>query len=838
MSFSEFSTKTADDCLAALHSSRQTGLTGKQARELLVTHGKNVVEAHEVRAWEIFVRQFRSSFVYLMVAAALIALFLQEWIDAGMISMFVTINATLGFYQEFRSEQTLKYLKQYIAAKAKVRRDGKEILIDAAELVPGDVLLLEAGDVISSDVRFLSQQNLVVDESVLSGESAPVAKSVEVMAEATSEVYRALNIGFSGTIVTTGRAEAVVIATGRNTVLGDVTKLAVETTRESSFQKGIDKVSGFILRLVLVTLAIVFAANVAIKGVGANIAELFIFSVALAVSVIPEALPTVTTFSLSRGALRLAKNKVVVKRLSAIEDLGSIEVLCSDKTGTLTENKLTVSNVYGEDKNETLFLAAMAATFVGKDRDPKDPFDVALWDALPKPQREEVRRTKRLGEIPFDPMRRRNSVLVQTVSESRLVVRGAAESVLAGVTGLGDHARSELRAWIQAEGRQGHRVIAVAAKSDKTQTYAVEDEKSGLRFVGCVSFVDPIKHTTRDALRKAEHLGVRVKILTGDSREVAGAVAYQVGLIEGPERVITGEELEKLTSDEQHAAVLRYHVFARVSPAQKFRIIQLLQESKQVGFLGEGINDAPALKIANVALVVQGAADVAREAADIVLLKTSLEVIVDGIKEGREVFANTIKYIRATLTSNFGNFYALVAATFFIDFLPMLPLQILLLNLLTDFPMIAIAADTVDKDELKKPRGYDVHQIALFATLLGLVSTIFDFIFFAMFRHAEPSVLQTNWFIGSILTELVLIFSIRTKFPFLRARRPSSVLVGLTSVAAIFGLVLPFTSFGHRLFMFAPPRIAHIVTILVIVGAYFVATETVKLLYFRKYNHV
>lgn len=367
--------------------------------------------------------------------------------------------------------------------------------------------------------------------------------------------------------------------------------------------------------------------------------------------------------------------------------------------------------------------------------------------------------------------------------------------------------------------------------------YAVKDEEKNLTLVGLLSFVDPIKPSAKKAVEQAEKLGVKIKILTGDSQEVAGAVAYQIGLIKKTTDVITGEILDNLPDEEKTLAVEKNSVFARVSPDQKYNIIKLLQENNEVGFLGEGINDAPALKIANVGLVVDSASDIARESTDIILLKKSLEVIIDGIKEGRKVFANTIKYIKATLASNFGNFFAVATASLLIDYLPMLPLQILLLNLLSDFPMIAIATDNVDSQELQKPKSYNLKEIAFLATVLGIVSTVFDFIFFAMFYRIGPAVLQTNWFIGSILTELILLFSIRTKFIFFKAKPPSRILYWLSGLAILVTVILPFTGFGQTVFKFTRPQANQLWLIFGLVICYFIITEIVKHFYYRLEEH-
>lgn len=836
MAFSAFTTLSRVDIARQLRTSLTEGLSSAEAGRRLREHGLNRIIGSEVSWLHILSRQFASPFIYMLVAASVLAYILGEVIDGSMIILFVLINAVLGFYQEYRSEQTVRLLQKYVVHRAQVIRDGKEQTVESTQIVSGDLIILSPGDIVPCDIRLVSDERLQVNESILTGETVSVTKSSSPSAARETQIYKATNMCFSGTVVVSGEACGIATATGRETVIGDIAKLTTETVHVSTFEKGIARFSKFILRLILVTLVCMFVANIAIKGHGADIPELIIFSIALAVSVIPEALPVVTTFSLSRGALRMAKNKVVVKRLSAIEDLGSIEILCTDKTGTLTENIMTVADQYAHASAPVIRLAALASHPPKGGHESENAFDEAIWKALDTDGRSAVNAAHMLHELPFDPSTRRNVVVTRDGDRHLLISRGAPEEVLRRSRDVSPELRQRVSGWMSAQGRRGRRVIAVSWKVVEMPGDITGEERD-LTFAGLVAFEDPLKPTTLDAVQTAKTLGVQVKILTGDSPDVAGAVGYQIGLATSPDDVMTGDELDQLPLHEQEAAVFRTSVFARVSPEQKYRIIQILQKSHEVGFLGEGMNDAPALKIANVALVVHDASDIAREAADIVLLKKSLHVIVDGIREGRQVFANTTKYIKATLTSNFGNFYAVAVASLLIDFLPMLPLQILLVNLLSDFPMIAIAADTVDSADLQTPRKYDIKEIAMFATILGVVSTIFDFIFFGLFYRISPEVLQTNWFIGSILTELLLLFSIRTRFLFTRARRPSGILIWLSVSACIATLVIPFLPFAQETFHFTPPTMTHFFIIIGVAVAYFAVTEIVKLMYVRFTNH-
>ena len=572
-------------------------------------------------------------------------------------------------------------------------------------------------------------------------------------------------------------------------------------------------------------------ANIAIKGEGANISELFIFAIALAVSVIPEALPVVTTLSLSRGALKLAKNNVITKRLTAVEDLGSIEVLCTDKTGTITENKLKVIEYWKQDDAaELLFYANLAGVVDG---DSNEPFDVALREAFVK-EKKKLAKYKRLCEFPFDPARRRNSVIVEDTSkEKMIIVRGAPEEIMSLCSTIAPARKKEVLAWLKAEGTKGHRTLAIAVKKIADEKGKIDDLEKKLDFVGVISFSDTIKASTFESIKRAKDLGVDVVMITGDNMEVAYNVGFEVGLVTDPSQAMITRDFLALPLEKQKEIIKNIKVFARTDPEQKHYIIQLIQEEREVGFLGEGINDSLALKAAGVSIVVQSASDISRDMADIILLKKDLSVIIDGIAEGRVIFSNTVKYLKATLASNFGNFYAVAVASLFIDYLPMLPVQILLVNLLSDFPSIAISADSVDPDETFSPRKYNIKDVVLIATILGVVSTIFDFMFFAFFYKLSPEILQTNWFIGSILTELAFLFSIRTKQPFYKAVAPSRVLFMLSGFAAAVTIIIPYTSLGRELFHFIQPTNAHMLLILTLVASYFVCSEIVKIIFYR-----
>lgn len=829
LNYTDAAIKPASELFGRLQSSAN-GLTATEAARRLSQNGPNELQSRTMSGWNIFGRQFKSAFIYLLAVAAGLAFILGEPIDGAMIILFVLINSILGFVQEFKSEHSLRLLRRYWRQNVHVLRDGKPIFIDSRELVVGDVVSLQAGDVIPADIRLIKAGNATVDESILTGESLTVEKTDQPVANPPTRYTDAANIGFSNTSLLTGEARGVVIATGNASVVGSISKLAVEIERTSAFETGIKGLGKFILKLVIATLVGVFVMNLWLKHGAISTGEQILFAIALAVSVIPEALPLVVTLSLSGGAVRLAKQHVVVKRLSSIEDLGSIDVLCTDKTGTITENRMHVARVLASDRGRCLFYGLLGSSYIGEQtRQTNNAFDIALWSAVEAPDRATIADYRKLDEQAFDAVRRRNSVLTEHAGRRHLIVRGAIETVLPLCTRF-DAPADSYHEFAKAEGCQGRRVIAIATRQLSENEPPLEAD---LHLLGLVSFVDPLKADTIEAIQTAQRLGVKIKILTGDAPEVAGSVAQEIGLIERVDAILTGDQLTALTSDQQRAAVERFHVFARVSPEDKYHILQLLQTNHTVGFLGEGFNDAPALKTAHVALAVDHASEVAKEASDVVLLNASLMTIITGIEEGRRIFANTIKYIKSTLISNFGNFYAIALVSLLIPYLPMLPIQILFVNLLSDFPMIAIAGDSVDDEETRRPRKYNIREIALIATVLGLVSTVFDFIFFATFQHYGESTLQTLWFVESILTELALIYSIRTRRSCFRAKRPSASLMFISILAVLITVCLPFTHFGQRFVHFIRPTGLQVAIVLGIVAAYFITTEIVKRVYLR-----
>ena len=828
MKFSQYTLKNSAEALKDLKSSRE-GLSEEEAGKRLESFGFNEIKAKEPGLFFIFLKQFKSPFVYLLFLASIIAFLINERVNGIIILVFVLINIFLGFLQEGRAHRAITLLRKYFPSQVRILRKGKEEVVDKRFLVPGDIVLLNYGDVAPADLRIIRSENLLVDEEVLTGESVSLSKTAEPLVVEAKEIFEAKNIVFAGTAIISGKVKGLVISTGEKTALGEVTKLVSTITKESSYEKDLLYFSRLILRIVIVTIVVIFLANFFIKG-NHEPFDFLLFCIALVVAILPETLPLIATFSFSSGALKLAKEKVVVKRLAAVGDLGNIEILCSDKTGTLTENKLELEEVHSFDEEKCLFYGLLASSTSYKQlKSSLDPFDVALFEKATLGTHYQLEKFKTMTEIPFDPSRLRSGAVVQGKGSKLLIVKGAPEVIFGLSSNFSGEDPRIIRREIARDGEKGRRTLAVAYKEVKDEVY----EERDLTFLGYFSFIDPLKESSKESIRLAKELGVKVKIITGDSPEVSGQVAKEIGLVENEKEVILGEVINNLTEVDLEKYCQDYSVFARVSPQVKYKIVKKLSEKYEVGFLGEGINDAPALKAAHVAIVVPSAADVAREISDIILLEKDLNVIVRGIKQGRSIFSNIDKYIRCTIASNFGNFYSIALLSLLMPFLPMLPVQILLVNLLSDLPLVSVVTDSVDSRELRRPKTYRLNKYLALILLMGGISAIFDFIFFAIFYRADQVTLQTLWYLMSILTEIVFIFSIRTSYFFLKANKPSFPLVVTSFLAFVITIVLPFTSFGQKMFHFTSLPSRNLFIVLGLTFTYFVVSEIAKLIYYR-----
>lgn len=824
------------DLLRELNVNPQTGLTLEQVAQLQKKYGLNKIRKSTNPIWQVLFRQISSPFFIILLVAAVLSFWLKEKLDAFMVGLFILVNTLIGFIEEFHAAKTLQMLEKFTTTSTTVRRGGVEQVVDVSRLVPGDIVLIQSGDVIPADLRLLSEHEILIDESILTGESVQVTKIIEENVVSTQKDSEGLptNICFAGTSVVGGSGEGVVVAIGGASAIGQINRLVNTTVHPNQMQENLHKLSMILFSLAVCTIGLLLFLHFTLRP-QQNFTELVLFFIALLIGIIPEALPVVMTFAFSRGARVLAKEKVVVKHLNAVEELGNIEVLCSDKTGTLTENQMQVHEVLNVAELSPAIwgFAASKIPYHHTLRIHPEAFDRALMAYLEKERPEhQFSHFELLDLIPFDPHQRTQFALVKYLHKLTIIVRGAPEVVLEMCQPFKQ--KEEFHNWELQNGSSGYRSLAVACLEVNNQE-DWEKHQTGFTAIGVISFVDPLRASAKASILEAEKLGVKVKILTGDSAVVAGFVGKEVGLIQNANQVMHGKNFALLSPEEKARAVETATIFARVTPVQKHEIIKLLQANGHtVGFVGDGINDAPALKQAHVALTVSGASDIAQDAADIILLHRSLSTIVSGIQEGRIIFVNVMKCLRIILSSTFGNFFTLAIASLFTSALPMLPVQILLLNLLTDFPMIAIASDRVDPEDLVKPVAQDIHHLIKVLVLFGILSTLFDLIFLSIFFSKPITVLQTGWFVFSVLTELVFIFTIRTQKAFWRTSLPSTLLLILIIFAAVAAVSLPLTYIGHFIFRFSSLPIKEIVFIMLLTCGYLLANELLKKIPFLK----
>ena len=834
--FLAYANMSLQELYTSLNSS-SAGIAQKEAEARYAMYGSNELEQTTITWISILKNQISNPFIVMFLCVAAIYFFTNQFFESVVLIVIMIINTCIGFYQEYHSNNAMALLQSYVQTQVLVRRAGVESMIAMHYLVPGDIIILKAGDIVAADCRLIESENLSIDESSLTGESLSTKKSHELPHEVITVLYRAVTCCFAGTVVVDGSGVAIVYATGVRTQLGSIAVLATDTLTKSTVAKGTMQLASGVLILVLISLVIVLFINICVKVEQTSFLNMLFFAAALAITAIPSALPIVITFCLTKGAMALRKHKIIVKRLSAIEDLGSIEVFCTDKTGTLTENSLSVNDVYSVHNDDVLMYAALASHKAARTVT-SHSFDTAIVQKLTQQQTAELAQYTIVHELPFTYERHRSITLARTGDVHMLITKGSAEYVITQCPTLSATEIRSLNEWIQAHELQGNRVLAVAIKkiieADATQDI-LNTYDAAYDSISLISFIDPLKLTAHDAIKKAQALGVQIKVLSGDSAYVCFAIAQQLGLENDSKNVVHGIEFENSSEEQKMFLVNNRTIFARVTPEQKYHIVAYLQRTYSVGYMGDGINDAPALKIAHVGIVVNDAAPVAREAAEIILLQKSLFNVVLGIEEGRTIIINTLKYIKITISSNVGNFYSLAFSSLLINYLPMLPLQLLFLDLITDFPLIAISTDVVNHQELKKPLHYSMRDISFVTFLFGLVSSPFDFMIFALFKY-NAATLQTSWFIASALTQLALIFSLRTTLPFWRARRPSLALISLCLGASIIVFGLPFTEWGQRLFFFERPTAHNIAIICCVVIAYFITTEMVKVLYYRSYK--
>ncbi len=805
------------------------GLTAEEAEARFSQFGPN--EPADVRhrsTLSDLLHVCMNPLVLILVIAAIASAFLGQAVDAEIIAVIVLLSAGIDLSQTYRSRRAIEQLRERVAPTATVLRGGEWKEIRRRYVVPGDTVRLSAGDLVPADARLLTARDLYVQQAALTGESLPADK--DVTGDAASTKPDARNMIFLGTSVVSGTATAEVVTTGARTAFGDIAARLAATPDETAFDQGLRKFSQLLARTVFFLVLFLIVVSIARQR---DPLQSLLFAVALAVGLTPEFLPMITSVTLSKGAVAMAHKKVIVKHLSAIQNLGSLDVLCSDKTGTLTAGTMSLNrslDPFGNPSQHTLELAYLNSKFQTGIHSPLD--DVILHQPSPKTEG-----YSKCDEIPFDFERRRLSVVVEHQSQRILITKGAPEGILPLLSGyevegkpvaIGEGATKRLQDISNELNSQGFRSLAVAyVEVPKRSNYSVEDERN-LILAGFLSFSDAPLPDAAQVLASLKQDGVQVKVISGDNDRVTGHVCAQVGL--DPCRIITGEEVERMTDPALAHVVEETSVFARISPALKNRILLALKHNGHaVGFMGDGINDAPSLHAADVGISVSSAVDVAREAADVILVEPGLRVLHDGIIEGRKAFGNVMKYLLMGTSSNFGNVFSMAGASLFLPFLPMLPTQILLNNLLYDFAQITIPTDKVDETYLQKPQSWNIGLIRNFMLFIGPISSVFDFLTFYVLLHVfrtNEAQFHTGWFVESLATQTLVLFVIRTAKNPLRSR-PSRPLMATCLIVLGIGIYLPFSPLAGVLgFTVLPP--AYFAFLVVATGAYLLLVEAAK----------
>jgi Mg2+-importing ATPase len=823
------------DALFARLGSSPRGLTGAEAARRLRVLGRAATHsATSTSRVRVFARQFGNPLVLLLTAAAILSIALGEHMDSAIILVVVVVSGLLGFWQERRAADAVARLMALVRTNATVVRDGVAASIPLDAVVPGDVVMLSAGATLPGDCRLLQTRDLFIDESALTGESFPVAKRVEA-SQAGAPLRERLGAAFQGTHVITGSARALVALRGRDTDFGRLAARLAATPPETEFERGVRRFGYLLLQVTLVLALIVLAVNVARHR---PVLESLLFTLALAVGLAPELLPAIVSVTLAYGARAMARTRVIVKRLSAIEDLGAMTVLCLDKTGTITEGVVQVRSATDVDGNTSEKVFAYAYVNATFESGFANPIDETIRSACQM----DVSAFTKLDEIPYDFTRKRLSVIVSESGRRLLITKGAVRSVLDvcshversdGRVDPVEHHRDHVERAYATLSADGLRCLAVAYRALPPDAAGDRGDEHDLILLGILALADPPKAGVTAALGDLRELGVALKVVTGDNALVAANVARAVGL--RADAILTGAMLRELSDDALRLRVRDVEVFSEVEPDQKDRIIRSLRAAGDVvGFLGDGINDATALHTADVGISVDSAVDVTKDAADVVLLEKNLSVLVAGIRHGRRAFANTLKYIFITTSANFGNMVSMAVASLFTGFLPLLPKQILLVNFLTDIPSVAVATDRLDPELVLRPRRWNNRLIRDFMIVFGLVSSAFDLLTFGalmLLVGSDVAQFRTGWFLESVLSEILVLLVIRTHRPFFRSRAGGALLIGSVAVGAG-SLVLPYISLG-RFFGLTPVSAPVLAALSAITAAYVVTSEAVKRRFFR-----
>ncbi len=822
----------------------QKGLSEKEAKKRLEYYGFNEPARKKKRTiLNQILSRFINPLVIVLIIICAFSLIYGSALSAFLVFLMILLSVFLSFIQEHRSEKAVEKLSEMVRTTATVYRNGRPKEINIREIVPGDIVDLFAGDMIPADLRIISCKDLFINQASLTGESFPIEKVAGPVQAKSSSNSELRNIAFMGSSVVSGTALAVVVKTGIATQFGEISRRLATMRIDTSFDKGVNSFVWLMIRAMIFMVIAIFAIN-AIRG--RHFMEAFLFSLSVAVGLTPEMLPMLITINLSKGAIAMSKKNVIVKRLNSIQNFGAMDVICTDKTGTLTMDHIILEkhcDVVRKDDETVLKYAYLNSYY-------QTGLKNLLDKAILKYKKMPVKEFKKIDEMPFDFSRKIMSVVVGMDGKHTLIAKGAPEEIFKRCTHYElDGEIFEMEQWLLADLREeydrlstdGFRVLAIAYKDGdaKKEVYSKDDEQ-GLVLKGYVAFLDPPKADAKEAIEALTKQGIQFKVLTGDNELVTQKICSEVGL--GITGLILGEQLEKMSDTELQAAAETANVFARMSPLQKERVIRALHQNKHiVGYLGDGINDAPALKASDVGISVDNAVDIAKESADIILLKKNLLVLEDGVVEGRKTFGNIVKYIKMSSSSNFGNMLSMTGGTIFLPFLPMLPIQILLNNFLYDLSQIAIPTDEVDKEYLVKPRPWNIKSIRNFMVLIGPLSSIYDFLTYGVMLFVfntwnNPELFHTGWFIESLCTQTLIIYVIRTgKIPFIESR-PSKFLV-MTSIAIVAtGILIPFSPLAKSLGFVAPPPLFFLI-LFVMVVTYMLLVQVVKTWFIKKFGY-
>ncbi len=813
--------------------SSDNGLTQKNADTLLRNSGSQKKEESRFKKdVKLFIGQFKSPLMLLLIGAVILSAFLGDTSDVFIILFIVVSTGLLSFFQERNAGKVVEKLQSIISLKSNVIRDSKTTSINSNSIVVGDVLLLRAGDMIPADCLIIESNELHVNEASLTGESYPIRKQEGKLDDNTG-LSKRTNCLWEGTNIVSGNAKALVMQTGNNTIFGSIAQSASKSL-ETTFEKGIKDFGFFLMKITIALSVFILVINL-ING--KSPIESALFALALAVGMAPELLPAITTIAMSVGAKKMLAKKVIVKKLASIQNLGEVNLLCTDKTGTITEGIIKITGLINGFSKENDWVKQLAFWNASFENGYANPID----EALKRLKIETTDSPIKIGEIPYDFLRKRLSIAIKTEKEKLLITKGAFTQIIEicskikleneSIENIDLH-KSSLEKRFEQFGIDGFRAIGICYKHIKEDTINKNDETQMI-FAGFIILQDPVKEGITETISELHKLHVGLKIITGDNKNVAKSIALTIG-IANP-KILTGSEVFKYSPEALNHLVKHTHIFAEVEPQQKEQIILALRKSYTVAYIGDGINDVSAIKAADVGISVENAVDVAREAADFVLLEKSLMVIVDGIKEGRKTFANTLKYIFINTGSTFGNMFSVAIASLILPFLPMLPKQILLMNFITDFPYLTVASDNVDKEQLDQPGKWDLKFIRNYMVIFGIHSSVFDVITFLILFYilkVKESAFQTGWFIESILTELFILFIIRTHKNFFKSK-PGKYLFVLSILGLLMTLTLPYLPFANDIGL-TPLPIVNLSAMLLIVAVYIITADLLKVWFFKK----